>query len=503
MPAQPEFPVEMLHVSRRRRAVFACEPAELTDFLRARAWKGGRALCSKLAVFASLILGLAMAPAVSACSAFVCSGPDEVLLAKNFDWHFGGGYLVKNPSGVARRALPLYGGEPAAWTSVHGSLTFTQFGAGLPYGGINQRGLAIEMLWLDETVYPSSAPRTIGELEWIQYQLDTRASVAEVLANVAEFSIRPFGGKIHYLLADASGDRALVEFLDGVPRIHRGGDGPLVCANDSLALSELAFAKLRTTPLKGNTSRTRYARLRLELEALQEPPSVASGWEALAKVAESGARYRTQWSAIYELRKRRVHLKPDQAKRVFTLDAASLDYTPGSGTAFQDLAGKAVGNDRFAPLTEAANLALLRRNLPKVGLDTQLEAIARHLLDPSASGVRPLVGRATLRVRVRAKAPGDFARIAVFGSQREIEGQTAQHAGSVLLDKAEREFGFYNLPKARYAVGAFHDLNQDGRLSRGEPLAYFHPDPGNRGTNFAALAFELDVPERSLEVDFE
>jgi uncharacterized protein (DUF2141 family) len=450
-----------------------------------------------------MLIGLGLAPAVSACSAFVYSGPEEVLLAKNFDWHFGGGYLIKNPSGVTRRALPLFNGEPAAWTSLHGSLTFTQFGAGLPYGGINQRGLAIEMLWLDETVYPSSAPRTIGELEWIQYQLDTRASVAEVLANVAEFSIRPVGGKIHYLLADASGDRALVEFLDGAARVHRGDERPLVCANDSLTLSELAFTKLRTTPLKGNTSRVRYARLRLELEALQEPPSVASGWGALAKVAESGTRYRTQWSAIYEISKRRVHLKPDQAKHAFTLDAASLDYTPGSGTGFQDLLGKAVGNDRFAPLTEAATLALLRRNLPKVGLNLQLDAIARHLLDPTASEVRPLADCATLRVRVRVKAPGDFARIAVFGSQRELAGQTAQHVGSVLLDRAQREFAFYNLPRARYAVGAFHDLNQDGRLTKGEPLAYFHPDPNNRGTNFAALAFALDAPERSLELVFD
>ena len=465
--------------------------------------KGCSSLCSRLAVFAGMIIGLGSAPAGSACSAFVCSGPDEVLLAKNFDWHFGGGYLIKNPGGVTRRALPLFGGEPATWTSIHGSLTFTQFGVGLPYGGINQRGLAIEMLWLDETVYPSSASRTIGELEWIQYQLDTRASVAEVLANVAEFSIRPVGGKIHYLLADASGDSALVEFLDGSPHVHRGGERSLACANDTLTLSELAFAKLRTTPLKGNSSRVRYARLRLELETLSGPPSLAFGWASLAKVAESGAKYRTQWSAIYELRHRRIHLKSDQAKRVFTLDAAGLDYAPVSGTTFQDLFGKEVGNDRFAPLTEAANLALLRRNLPKVGLNRQLEAIGRHLLDPSASEVRPLEDRTTLRVGVRAKAPGAFVRIAVFGSQRELAGQTAQHVGSVLLDQTQREFAFYNLPKARYAVGAFHDLNQDGRLSPGEPLAYFHPDPNNRGTNYAALAFELDTPERSLEVVFE
>ena len=412
---------------------------------------GGLAAC--------LAIGLASMPAAYPCSSFSLSDKDEVLLAKNFDWHFGGGYLIKNPSGVSRRALPLFGGEPARWTSARGSLTFTQYGAGLPYGGINESGLAIEMLWLDETVYPAAAPMTIGELEWIQYQLDVHATVAEVVASLEAFSIRPVGGKIHYMLADASGDRALIEFVDGAARVFRGGDRPVVCTNDTQRLSQLAFDKLRATTLEGNSSRVRYARLRLDLDALDGPPSVARGFRVLENVAERGARYRTQWSAIYEIRKRRVHIKPDKAKRVFTIDASALDYGPESGTTFQDVFGKELGNDRFVPLTASAQRALLSRNLPKVGLNGQLNAMAGYLLDPSASEVRPLADRATLRVRVRTSTPGAFARIAVFRSQREIAGRTAEHAGSVLLDATKRDFAFYNLPKGRYAVGAFHDLD--------------------------------------------
>ena len=355
------------------------------------------------ALVACLVTSWFSAPPVHACSSFALSGPDEVLLAKNFDWHFGSGYLVKNPGGVTRSALPLLGGEPAMWTSRHGSLTFTQYGAGLPYGGINQRGLAIEMLWLDETVYPAAAPRTIGELEWIQYQLDMHATVAEVVASPEEFSIRPIGGKIHYLLADASGDRALVEFIDGRARVHRSGEGPLVCTNDTHTLSKLAFAKLRTMPLDGTSSRVRYARLRLGLDAQTASPTVAGAFAALQAVAERGRRYRTQWSTVYEIRKGRMHVKPDESRQVFAIDLAALDWSPGSGTTFQDLFGKEPGNGRFAPLTGVAQRALLGRNLPKVGVDTQLDAIADHLLGaPAGAAVRPLVDRSTLRVRVRA-----------------------------------------------------------------------------------------------------
>jgi hypothetical protein len=40
-------------------------------------------------------------------------------------------------------------------------------------GGINEAGLAVELMWLDDAEYPAD-PRipSFGTLEWIQYQLD-------------------------------------------------------------------------------------------------------------------------------------------------------------------------------------------------------------------------------------------------------------------------------------------------------------------------------------------
>jgi uncharacterized protein (DUF2141 family) len=117
--------------------------------------------------------------------------------------------------------------------------------------------------------------------------------------------------------------------------------------------------------------------------------------------------------------------------------------------------------------------------------------------------VRPLADRSTLRVRVRAATAGGFARIAVFGSQRELARRDAPHVGSVLLDTTEREFAFYNLPRGRYAVGAFHDRNQNGRPDAGEPLAYARPNPDGEGSDFADLAFELEGAEQSVAITLE
>ena len=457
-------------------------------------------LRSCLIAAACLAATLAPTPPAQACSAFTAADAAEVWLAKNFDWHFDGGYLVKNPAGTRRVALPLFDGEPVAWVAAHGSLTFTQYGVGLPYGGINQRGLAIEMLWLDETVYPSSSRKTIGELEWIQYQLDTHASVAEVVADADAFSIVPVGGKIHYLLADASGDRALIEFIDGAANVQRADAGPLVCTNDTHHLSQLALAALASKPLKGNSSRTRYARLYRGLDGGAGSGSVANATALLDTVREHGKPYRTQWSAIYEVRQQRIHVRVDGHARALAIDAAELDYAPGSGTAYLDLFDKRASRTAFAPLTAAANLALLRRNLPRVGLDTQLQAISGHLLDPGASTVQALDDRATLHVQVQTDAPGAFARIAVFGNARELAARSSQHAGSVLLTSTRREFAFYNLPHGRYAVGAYHDLNQNNRPDKGEPLAFFRPDPATTGTDFDTLAFDLDTARRSIHL---
>lgn len=441
---------------------------------------------------------LAATPALP-CSAFIATSSDRAVLAKNFDWHLEGGYLIKSPRGVMRRGLPLFGSETPSWTSRYGSLTLSQYGVGLPYGGMNEQGLAVEMLWLDETVYGGRATRSIGELEWIQLQLDSRSTVAEVLEHLDELAIHPMGGKIHYVLADASGDKALVEFVDGVARVFRGEDGRLVTTNDTRRVSELAFEGLRTGDLRGNTSRVRYARLRRDLEALKEPPGAGESFALLDRVAERGSPYRTQWSVVYDLRAREMHIRPDLAGPVFRVEAGSLDYAEGSGFSFQDLRSKGLATAAFAPLTLNAQRPLLARNLPRAGIDQDLDAINAHLLDAGKSKVNALSDRSTLVVEVTTSSPGAFARIAVFRNEREIRAQTAQFAGSVLMDATARKFAFYNLSKGRYAVGAYHDLNQNGRHEPAEPLAFFRPKAGG-GAAFADLSFDLTESSRLVSI---
>ncbi len=47
-------------------------------------------------------------------------------------------------------------GNPHTWRARFGSLTFNQFGRVLPMTGINERGLLVAQMWLDDGKYSTS-----------------------------------------------------------------------------------------------------------------------------------------------------------------------------------------------------------------------------------------------------------------------------------------------------------------------------------------------------------
>ena len=81
----------------------------------------------------------------------------------------------------------ITGGEPISWTSKHGSLTFNPWGREVPFEGMNEAGLVVSALRLELTKFPAPDARpAIPGGQWVQYQLDTAATVADVIASNAE-----------------------------------------------------------------------------------------------------------------------------------------------------------------------------------------------------------------------------------------------------------------------------------------------------------------------------
>src|SRR6186997_948097 len=119
------------------------------------------------------LVGLACSLDLSfACTTFFINKNGQMVFGRNYDWVTGNGMVCTNQRGLAKTSFKTKDGETVSWVSLYGSITFNQYGKEFPTGGMNEKGLVVELMWLDGTVYPKADNRAeISVLQWIQYQL--------------------------------------------------------------------------------------------------------------------------------------------------------------------------------------------------------------------------------------------------------------------------------------------------------------------------------------------
>jgi penicillin V acylase-like amidase (Ntn superfamily) len=317
----------------------------------------------RFAVFLSvgLLCLCAGVPAVP-CTTFVMEDKGRVYFGRNLDWDWENGWVVINPRQIQKTALVAPGNPAVKWTSKFGSVTFNQFGDEMPFGGMNEAGLVIENMMLDDTRYPAPDARPeIGMLQWIQYQLDTCSNVAEVVASDAKIRLEQptVPAAIHYLVCDAAGNCATIEFLDGKMVCHQGQSLPYrALANDTY---EKSAAYARANPLPANSAKP-----------LKEPHSLARFTCAATRAAgfksstpEKDVAYAfgtleqihqgTVWQMVYDLPDRRIHFRTQSNPRERSVDLKSLDFAHARTVKFADIQANpsSSGALAFADLTEA------------------------------------------------------------------------------------------------------------------------------------------------------
>jgi len=199
--------------------------ANLMRFFSNPAWHRG---CAAL-------LALALSLPALPCTTFVVDSDGGPLFGRNYDFEFGDAMLVVNPRGLVKTSATeaTAGQQPATWTARFGSLTFNQYGVSFPTGGVNERGVVVELLWLAGARYPDADGRpTVSTLEFIQYLLDQAATLDEALRAAADVRIRG-ATPLHFLVSDRGGRTATVEFLEGRLVVHRDATLPVrVLTND-------------------------------------------------------------------------------------------------------------------------------------------------------------------------------------------------------------------------------------------------------------------------------
>lgn len=317
---------------------------------------------SKIAL-SFLVLASLFASDAIACTTFCLKGKGEVLFGKNYDWMIGDGLVFVNKRGVDKTAF-VSGSETAArWTSRYGSVTFNQYGRDNPSGGMNEAGLVIELMWLDETVYPKADARPVVDvLEWIQYQLDLSATVAEVIKNAETVRIAS-PVKLHYLVNDKAGNSAAIEFLDGKLAANMDAAG---LANDTYEKSLNYSKTVAPEKAKSESSFDRFTRAVRGTKEFAEKPkpeqeAVSYAFQILANVAQKNY---TQWSIVYDQRRAKIHFRSLQSPTVKTIDARGFDYACGTAVRIFDVNAKDAGDvtAKFSDYTRKANRDLIERS---------------------------------------------------------------------------------------------------------------------------------------------
>ena len=308
------------------------------------------------------MVALAAARPADACTTFLLERGAERVVGKSYDWHMGQGLVMVNKRGVAKQSLPGKPGDrPARWVSRHASVTFNQYGRELPNGGMNDAGLVIEVMWLDDSVYekPDQRP-SLNELQWIQYHLDSHGTVAEMVAAAAQQRVSPLYAAVHYLACDKTAACAAFEYLGGKLVVTPGAK---TLTNHSYAESAAWAAKQRELP-RGMGSLARFARASREVGAPTAVEPIAAAFAILDGVRSSTS----QWNIVYDPSHMRVHFRTRSSPAIKTLDASKLDPSCARAVTLLDIDTDAGGDiaARLRPYDEATNRNLIERSVRRI-----------------------------------------------------------------------------------------------------------------------------------------
>ena len=95
-----------------------------------------------------ILSGFLLSPAYP-CTTFFIQRNGQMVFGRNYDWITGNGMICTNHRGLYKTSFPNSDGKTISWQSLYGSITFNQYGKEFPTGGMNEKGLVVELMWLD------------------------------------------------------------------------------------------------------------------------------------------------------------------------------------------------------------------------------------------------------------------------------------------------------------------------------------------------------------------
>jgi choloylglycine hydrolase len=329
-------------------------------------FKGEREMNRLVRMLTALLfaLGLINVQAL-ACTRVTYLGPDgRVLTGRSMDWKLP---MISNlwvfPRGMEREGAA--GPRSVRWTSKHGSMIVSGYDIAT-VDGMNEKGLVANLLWLADSDYPEddgTTPRLSLSL-WAQYFLDNFATVEEAVDHVALNPIDLASGDVpdqpgrlttvHLSLSDASGDSAILEWIDGELEIHHSRDHRVMTNEprfeDQLAIRTYWKAVNGREFLPGtNRASDRFVRASHYIDAVRQSDDPRIAAAAVFSVVRNASvpfgismedapnLSTTRWRVVADHKDRRFYVESAISPNVFWVDLDRLDFSEGAQVRKLDL----------------------------------------------------------------------------------------------------------------------------------------------------------------------
>jgi len=328
------------------------------------------------------------------CTTFCMTVDGRVVFGANYDWDVRNGMIMVNKRSVSRESLTQ---RPATWISTYASITFNQYGRDFPTGGMNEAGLVVALMDLEETEYPAVDSRpSAGVLDWIQYQLDLSADIDQAVANASAIRVATGSRGLHYLIADRTGRAVTIEHLGGALVTHSGATLPVsVLANhrydQSLEYLSNIIGFGGSQPLPGGPgSLPRFARA---ASMIRETGSGADPVARAFAILDSVRQVNTKWSIVYDPTAGTVYYRTDENRELRWVGFTSFDPGCTSPVQIVDMNAPLSGDlsPHFTDYTSAANVALVNRSYDETPSlqNTAQETRLRYALHPEKDSCVP------------------------------------------------------------------------------------------------------------------
>ncbi len=303
------------------------------------------------------LAALLFAQPLFSCTTFFINHNGQMVFGRNYDWVTGTGLIHTNLRGVLKKPYSA-DSSTFSWSAKYGSITFNQYGKEYPTGGMNEKGLVVELMWLDGTLYPSNDSRAeIGVLQWIQYQLDNAATIDEVIASDKIIRItNKNGAPLHYLVADKKGNAATIEFAEGKMLVHRGNQLPFAVLTNSFYTQSLKSRE----QVSNDNSLQRFKKACTLVEDFKNKKSgnaVDHAFHMLDAVSQGDF---TKWSIAYDLTNMKITFKTAANKNLKAFSFSDFDFGCDKNALVHDINTSSLKASAFLPFSSSKNLSFVK-----------------------------------------------------------------------------------------------------------------------------------------------